>query len=243
MATQPTAASSTQGPERRLQGFVSLAHTLCDMGRPAEAEEMCRWVLAQHPRLTSARIAFGRALLEGHKPAEAAIALRMAARELPGSFAAHQWLAEALLEDGALTAARAALAQAAVLSPESPRVAWLGTRLVEDGGHPAADGPSAVAVDPASTTHRVTAELPPASWVGAEPQRRDDAYGPDDITPVTKPLPVTDAGPVTGRRRSWRGALGVLVLVTALGALGALSAGHLRDASAAITRTVTGPLR
>lgn len=157
---------------------------------------MCRWVLAQHPRLTSARIAFGRALLEAHKLADAALALDRAARELPGSFAAHQWLAETLAELGDVAGATAALAQATLLSPENPRVAWLSARLTPGGlpGRPTA----APHPDPALAPQRITSEYPPAAYLGAEPQPRDH-YGPDDFTPVTEPLPLTEAAP---RRRA-----------------------------------------
>ena len=200
--------SRLSGPERRLQGFVSLAHSLCDMGRAGEAVDLGHWVLAQCPSFTSARIALGRALLETRQLDEAVQALASAVAEMPGSFAAHQWLAEALFERGDLDGARAALGQAATLSPENPRVSWLANQIDRraSGDTPGPGGRSRpvrsvpAMPPPAQPPQRITHEYPPFEVPGAAPQAHAP-YGPDDTTPVTQPLPLTDHGPLTGRRR------------------------------------------
>jgi tetratricopeptide (TPR) repeat protein len=127
-------ASSSRGgapPEIRpnLISLVSLTHTLCEAGRVQEAEELCRLILKEQPGLAIAQAALGRALYEEGKLDEAEGWLERTVSQTPGCFAAFRWLSEVLVQKGSWDRAHAVLAQAAVLSPENPRVRQLLTAL------------------------------------------------------------------------------------------------------------------
>src|SRR3954464_658891 len=96
--------------------FVSLAHTLCDIGRPSEAEELCRWVLAQKPNVPVVRAALGRALFESGRLAEARTVLEWVVSVDSAQFVAYRWLAEVLVGLGEWALAFEALRHAQTLS-------------------------------------------------------------------------------------------------------------------------------
>src|SRR5262245_34090730 len=105
--------------------FVSLAHTLCDAGRTLEAEELCRFLLYENPRLPTAQAALGRALFESGQLHEARAVLERLAAEQPGLFVAYRFLAEVLVQAGGWHRASEVLLQAETLSPGQPRIAQL----------------------------------------------------------------------------------------------------------------------
>lgn len=113
--------------------FVALAHRLCDVGRGAEAEEICRHGLLQHPGLATGLVALGRVLLACARPLEAQDVLIAAARAHPDHGEAFRWLGEVLIRRGDLAHARIILEYAEELSPHDGRVADLVTRA---GGTP-----------------------------------------------------------------------------------------------------------
>jgi hypothetical protein len=118
-------------PEIRpnLIALVSLTHTLCEAGRVNEAEELCRLILKEQPGLAIAQAALGRSLYEEGKLDDAEQILERTVAQTPGCFAAYRWLAEVLVQKGAWDRASRVLTQAAVLSPENPRVRQLLTAL------------------------------------------------------------------------------------------------------------------
>jgi tetratricopeptide (TPR) repeat protein len=113
--------------------FVALAHRLCENGRAAEAEDVCREGLAQHPGLVTAQVALGRALLDRGRLREAQEVLIAAAKANPDHGDAFRWLGETVIRRGDLPRARVLLEYAEELSPNDRRV---GELLVEAGGSP-----------------------------------------------------------------------------------------------------------
>ena len=141
------ASSSSRGgaspPEIRpnLIALVSLTHTLCEAGRVQEAEELCRLIMKEQPGLAIAHAGLGRALYESGKLDEAELILERTVAQTPGCFAAHRWLAEVLVQKGSWDRAQLVLTQAAVLSPENPRVRQLLTALPLPAASPTSTEP------------------------------------------------------------------------------------------------------
>lgn len=142
-----TADTTDEGLERlravvsanpRSTAFVAFAHRLCDAGRAAEAEEVCRQGLAQHPRLATGQVALGRALLERARLREAQDVLIESVKANPEHGDGFRVLGEVVLRKGDLVRARAILEHAEELMPHDGRVADL---LVQAGGAPAARAP------------------------------------------------------------------------------------------------------
>jgi tetratricopeptide (TPR) repeat protein len=117
----------------RSTAFVALAHRLCDASLPAEAEDVCREGLTQHPGLVTAQVALGRALLERGRLREAQEVLIAAAKANPDHGDAFRWLGETVIKRGDLPRARVLLEYAEEVSPNDKRVSEL---LVEAGGAP-----------------------------------------------------------------------------------------------------------
>jgi tetratricopeptide (TPR) repeat protein len=113
--------------------FVALVHRLCDSGRAAEAEDICREGLAQHPGLVTGQVALGRALLDRGRLREAQDVLIAAAQANPDHGDAFRFLGETVIKRGDLPRARALLEYAEELSPSDRRVMEL---MVEAGGTP-----------------------------------------------------------------------------------------------------------
>jgi tetratricopeptide (TPR) repeat protein len=122
----------------RSTAFVALAHRLCDASLPAEAEDVCREGLTQHPGLVTAQVALGRALLDRGRLREAQEVLIAAAKANPDHGDAFRWLGETVIKRGDLPRARTLLEYAEEISPSDKRVAEL---LVEAGGAPAFRAP------------------------------------------------------------------------------------------------------
>jgi tetratricopeptide (TPR) repeat protein len=106
----------------RAMRFVSIAHTLCDVGRPQEAEELCRWVLAQRPNVPVVRAALGRALFESGRLQEARAVLEWVVSVDSAQFVAYRWLAEVLVAMGEWALAFESLQRAQMLSPGDRRI-------------------------------------------------------------------------------------------------------------------------
>jgi hypothetical protein len=122
-------------PQARAMQQVALAHGLCDQGRAAEAEDLCRWVLTQFPNLASAQVALGRSRFEqGHLQESRAI-LEATADRHPAFFSAQRWLAEVLVRAGDWPRASEILVKAESLSPGQPRISELVRQVM--GGAPA----------------------------------------------------------------------------------------------------------
>jgi tetratricopeptide (TPR) repeat protein len=113
--------------------FVALVHRLCDSGRAAEAEDICREGLAQHPGLVTGQVALGRALLDRGRLREAQEVLIAAAKANPDHGDAFRFLGETVIKRGDLPRARALLEYAEELSPSDRRVIEL---MIEAGGTP-----------------------------------------------------------------------------------------------------------
>jgi tetratricopeptide (TPR) repeat protein len=113
--------------------FVALAHRLCEAGRPAEAEDVCREGLNRHPGLVTGQVALGRALLGRGRLREAQEVLIGAAKANPDHGDAFRWLGETVMKRGDLMHARVLLEYAEELSPNDRRVTEL---LIEAGGTP-----------------------------------------------------------------------------------------------------------
>jgi tetratricopeptide (TPR) repeat protein len=113
--------------------FVALAHRLCEAGRPAEAEDVCREGLNRHPGLVTGQVALGRALLGRGRLREAQEVLIGAAKANPDHGDAFRWLGETVMKRGDLLHARVLLEYAEELSPNDRRVTEL---LIEAGGTP-----------------------------------------------------------------------------------------------------------
>src|SRR5688572_4763202 len=186
-------ASSSRGgaapPEIRpnLMALVSLTHTLCEAGRVNEAEELCRLILKEQPGLAIAQAALGRSLYEEGKLDEAESCLERTVGQTPGCFAAHRWLAEVLVQKGAWDRAQRVLSQAAVLSPENPRVRQLLTTLPlpapgttsTEPGRPAHAEEFAAQVERSVPRRPRTTEYPAPDYdevppINAEPLGSDD---------------------------------------------------------------------
>jgi tetratricopeptide (TPR) repeat protein len=194
------ASSSRNGaapPEIRpnLIALVSLTHTLCEAGRVQEAEELCRMILKEQPGLAIAQAGLGRALYEAGKLDDAELCLERTVGQTPGCFAAHRWLAEVLVQKGAWDRAQLVLGQAAVLSPENPRVRQLLQTLPRAAPSPTATEPGrpAHAQEVAAQVERPvpprprTTEYPAANYEEL-PYVDLDALGSDDIEDfVTEP--------------------------------------------------------
>jgi tetratricopeptide (TPR) repeat protein len=118
--------------------FVALAHRLCDAGRPAEAEDVCREGLARHPGLVTGQVALGRALLDRGRLREAQETLIAAAKANPDHGDAFRWLGEVVIKRDDLPRARILLEYAEDLSPNDRRVSEL---LIEAGGTPSLRSP------------------------------------------------------------------------------------------------------
>jgi len=112
---------------------VALAHRLCEAGRAAEAEDVCREGLARHPGLVTGQVALGRSLLDRGRLREAQEVLIGAAKANPDHGDAFRWLGEVVIKRGDLPRARALLEYAEELSPNDRRVTEL---LIEAGGTP-----------------------------------------------------------------------------------------------------------
>ena len=112
---------------------MALAHRLCEAGRAAEAEDVCREGLARHPGLVTGQVALGRALLDRGRMREAMEVLISAAKANPDHGDAFRWLGEVVMKRGDLPRARAMLEYAEELSPNDRRVTEL---LIEAGGTP-----------------------------------------------------------------------------------------------------------
>lgn len=112
---------------------MALAHRLCEAGRAAEAEDVCREGLARHPGLVTGQVALGRALLDRGRVREAQEVLIAAAKANPDHGDAFRWLGEVVIKRGDLPRARALLEYAEELSPNDRRVTEL---LIEAGGTP-----------------------------------------------------------------------------------------------------------
>jgi tetratricopeptide (TPR) repeat protein len=113
--------------------FVALAHRLCEAGRAAEAEDVCREGLGRHPGLVTGQVALGRALLDRGRLREAQEVLIAAAKANPDHGDAFRWLGEVVIKKDDLPRARALLEYAEELSPNDRRVTEL---LIEAGGTP-----------------------------------------------------------------------------------------------------------
>jgi tetratricopeptide (TPR) repeat protein len=161
---------------------VALAHSLCDQGRAAEAEDLCRWVLAQAPNLASAQVALGRSRFEQGALQEARAILEAAADRHPAFFSAQRWLAEVLVRAGDWPRASEILVKAEALSPGQPRIAELVRQVM--GGAPAAPPRT----DPASVPAG-----PPDSGPTSSVRRRT-YVGPA----VADPVPGSGPAPVFG---------------------------------------------
>ncbi len=122
----------------RSTAFVAFAHGLCDAGRAAEAEEICRQGLLQHPRLATGQVALGRALLERARLREAQEILIESVKANPEHGDGFRVLGEVVLKRGDLLRARAILEHAEELMPHDGRVAAL---LVQAGGTPVTRAP------------------------------------------------------------------------------------------------------
>lgn len=118
--------------------FVALAHRLCEAGRAAEAEDVCREGLGRHPGLVTGQVALGRALLDRGRLREALEVLIGAAKANPDHGDAFRWLGEAVIKRGDMPRARALLEYAEELSPNDRRVTEL---LIEAGGTPSFRSP------------------------------------------------------------------------------------------------------
>jgi tetratricopeptide (TPR) repeat protein len=112
---------------------VALAHRLCEAGRAAEAEDVCREGLGRHPGLVTGQVALGRALLDRGRVREAMEVLIGAAKANPDHGDAFRWLGEVVIKRGDMPRARALLEYAEELSPNDRRVTEL---LIEAGGTP-----------------------------------------------------------------------------------------------------------
>ena len=187
-------------PQARAMQQVALAHGLCDQGRAAEAEDLCRWVLAQFPNLASAQVALGRSRFEqGHLQESRAI-LEAAADRHPAFFSAQRWLAEVLVRAGDWPRASEILVKAESLSPGQPRISELVRQVM--GGAPAPPprtDPASIPTappdsGPTSFQRRRTylgpavADVPPA---GAPPSGASGASAPAPALP-----PVATAAPL-----------------------------------------------
>jgi tetratricopeptide (TPR) repeat protein len=185
---------SNDTPQGRAMQLVSLSHTLCDEGRPAEAEDLCRWVLSQAPNLPSAQVAFGRARLEQGHVQEARAILEGAAAKHPAFFAAQRWLAEVLVRMGDWPRASEVLVKAEALSPGQPRIAELVRQVmgVGPGGPPPAGPPQAAQAAPATVPPPVASPAISAATSGV---RRRTYMGPAVADPVPPPPTATVALP------------------------------------------------
>jgi tetratricopeptide (TPR) repeat protein len=113
--------------------FVALAHRLCEAGRAAEAEDVCREGLGRHPGLVTGQVALGRALFHRGRLRESQEVLIGAAKANPDHGDAFRWLGEVVIKRGELPRARVLLEYAEELSPNDRRVTEL---LIEAGGTP-----------------------------------------------------------------------------------------------------------
>jgi tetratricopeptide (TPR) repeat protein len=174
--------------------LVAQAHMMCDEGRAAEAEDMCRWVLNQAPNLASAQVAFGRARFEQGHLQEARAILESAMMKHPAFFTGHRWLAEVLVRLGDWPAASAVLVRAEALSPGQPRIAEL-VRQVMGVAPPMVvrgTGPAPIAAVPARTEEISGPAPPPPPTLPAQSaqQRRRQTYlGPAVVDEVADPSP------------------------------------------------------
>jgi tetratricopeptide (TPR) repeat protein len=213
------ASSSRNGsapPEVRpnLIALVSLTHTLCEAGRVQEAEELCRLILKEQPTLAIAQAALGRALYEAGKLDEAEISLERTVGQTPGCFAAHRWLAEVLVQKGAWDHAQMVLAQAAILSPENPRVRQLLQTLPQAPpqsptatapGRPAHGEAVAAQIEQGPRRRPRTTEYPPPEYEEL-PYVPVQPMGSEDIEEFVTEPHVTGLRPLTwrGRLHRWR---------------------------------------
>jgi tetratricopeptide (TPR) repeat protein len=183
-------------PQARAMQLVAQAHLMCDEGRAAEAEDMCRWVLNQAPNLASAQVAFGRARFEQGHLQEARAILESAMMKHPAFFTGHRWLAEVLVRLGDWPAASAVLVRAEALSPGQPRVAEL-VRQVMGVAPPMVvrgTGPAPIAAAP-GRTEEVSGPAPPPPTQSAQ-QRRQTYMGPAVPDEVAEREPSPRAPPV-----------------------------------------------
>jgi tetratricopeptide (TPR) repeat protein len=117
----------------RSTAFVALAHVLCDVGRPEEAEEVSRQGLRQHPDLPTGYVALARAMLERGHLHDAEQLLTRTAQAHPENGATYRWLGEVLVRMGDRQRARLLLLRAAKLLPGNQRVAQLLSEVERKG--------------------------------------------------------------------------------------------------------------
>ena len=175
--------------------LVSLAHNLCDQGRPGEAEDTCRFVLSQSPRLPSALVALGRARLEQGHLNEARTLLGDVVARNPTFFAAHRWYAEVLVRLGDWPRASEVLLKAEALFPGQPRIAELVSQVMgthsgssnSPTGERPVPGPAPTSPRPRQKTYEGPA-VPeePSAPVAAPPPHRTSRGMP---VPSTRPPP------------------------------------------------------
>jgi predicted O-linked N-acetylglucosamine transferase (SPINDLY family) len=127
---QPATAQSQTG-----DGRIDAARQLFLAGRRAEAEELCRQIIADTPRHADALNLLGVIALSGGRLAEAEDLLRRAIAANPESAEAHNNLGEALRRVGRLDEAATLLARAMILRPRYPQAARNLTKTVDQLDH------------------------------------------------------------------------------------------------------------
>lgn len=179
------------GAKPRPASIVSLAHQLCDNGRAAEAEEVARWILVDHPLHAAAQVALARALHEQGLQERATEVLELAIHRAPGSVIAHRWLGEVLIAQQDWRRAREVIAQGLILSPDNLRLQQLMTRVRR------VQNERAPQRAPARTTHSYgEAEPTPvadlqalaarASALANEPAAAPDAFSSPSASPAER---------------------------------------------------------
>ncbi len=122
----------------RATTFVVLANSLCEAGKAAEAEEVARGGLLQHPRLVTGQVALGRALFGLGRLVEAQEVLVEAVKANADHGDGFRWLGEVVSRRGDHARARTILEHAEQLLPGDETVAEL---LRAAGGQPTARMP------------------------------------------------------------------------------------------------------
>ncbi len=154
--------------------MVSLAHTLCDEGRPSEAEDLVRSLLSQAPNLPSALVVLARARAQQGQLEQARGFLEQVVARNPAFFTAHRWLAEVLVAIGDYPRASEVLLRAEAISPGQPRVAEL-IQVVMGAPRAGPSPPEPAAAPPPAV---VTGPLPTAGTVPVGRRRRTTYQGP-----------------------------------------------------------------
>lgn len=112
---------STVRGNPRSTAFVVLSHQLSELGRAAEAEDVARRGLEQHPGLPTGEVALARALAERGKLREAQGVLVGTVKDHPQHADAFRWLGEILVRRGDFDRAKAILQHALELAPTDER--------------------------------------------------------------------------------------------------------------------------